>query len=986
MRCVWVLLDGIGDVHIAGMRAAHPSSPPPPASGASGARDGATTLQAARTPHMDLLARHGLCGLVDSVEAGQACGSDTAHLSLLHYPPQQVYRGRGAFESMGSGLAMEVGDVAFKSNFATMRDGVVVKRRADRRFHEWGIPLCAALDGMRLPSFPDVSVSVRYATEHRCGVRLRGPGLSDCITGTDPLVDGRPLRACRPTVDAPSARRTCAVVTELSQCIQRMLEQHPLNQQRATSGKSVANVVLLRGAGARVAIPPFPEAHATLCGGGPALMVAPTAIIAGLGESAGFTLVRAEGATGDYRTDLRSKAAALVRAMRSADPTPKVSATPLFGFLHVKAVDDAGHDRDAARKVEWLRRADDMLGFLLSELGAVAASASAPRRASGCDALREAWTIVVTGDHSTPLRYGDHSTEPVPFVATPLHHLPAVRDALHHGNTSPALAALATRPDAHTLYELCTTHNPVRAFDELECARGVLGRFPGMEIVPLLERLRTALLGAESPAHIQSVPREPALLDPVSPMLPLQAGLRFGVSPWQEEVAHLLGDVSPPASTSLPTESEAVVIGAGLTGVSLALYLSRAGVKVVLLEAGALGHGATGRNGGHMHPINAEEVDAVRRLLEDVRCSGIGVHPRDLDFEPAGGLVLERPQSAHTIDTQPRTPASHMLSAQETAQRAHSPYFGPGLLRPEAGPIQPLKLLLALARLLRHEADVPVWQHTPALAVDPGPADAVRRPTWLVRTPRGVVCARAVASTRHQCVAARLLPCLQGHIVPVRNHLIMMQPGGGSDSSGGSSPTNAGALPWSNQSLVAHDGFVTFAQRSNGTAVLGGLRILAPGMDVGADPDAGREEGAVSPHPHVLAALRRYVPAFFPVAASRAAPSVSHAWMGTMAFTRSGSPLSGAVPGLPGQFVLAGFSGHGMPRCALWAQRLAGVVEEFLRTGKCVPLDLPREVWVPSTTPSAAVLRDVGVTSEQLSTALSAIRAPPVADPVLARV
>lgn len=57
------------------------------------------------------------------------------------------YRGRGAFESMGAGLHMEPGDIAFKSNFATINtDGIVVKRRADRRFEEEGPILCGALN------------------------------------------------------------------------------------------------------------------------------------------------------------------------------------------------------------------------------------------------------------------------------------------------------------------------------------------------------------------------------------------------------------------------------------------------------------------------------------------------------------------------------------------------------------------------------------------------------------------------------------------------------------------------------------------------------------------------------------------------------------------------------------------------------------------------------------------------------------------------
>ena len=54
---------------------------------------------------------------------------------------------------MGAGLQMQPGDVAFKSNFATIDDeGIVVKRRADRRFEEEGPVLCQALNGMAMLS------------------------------------------------------------------------------------------------------------------------------------------------------------------------------------------------------------------------------------------------------------------------------------------------------------------------------------------------------------------------------------------------------------------------------------------------------------------------------------------------------------------------------------------------------------------------------------------------------------------------------------------------------------------------------------------------------------------------------------------------------------------------------------------------------------------------------------------------------------------
>lgn len=94
-RVAFVLIDGVGDVSL-------------PRFGFK------TPLQAAKIPHLDAIASAGVNGLMDPVEVGLGCGSDTAHLSLLGYDPRVYYRGRGAFESMGAGLAMSPGDIAFK--------------------------------------------------------------------------------------------------------------------------------------------------------------------------------------------------------------------------------------------------------------------------------------------------------------------------------------------------------------------------------------------------------------------------------------------------------------------------------------------------------------------------------------------------------------------------------------------------------------------------------------------------------------------------------------------------------------------------------------------------------------------------------------------------------------------------------------------------------------------------------------------------------
>lgn len=61
----------------------------------------------------------------------------------------------------------------------------------------------------------------------------------------------------------------------------------------------------------------------------------------------------------------------------------------------------------------------------------------------------------------------------------------------------------------------------------------------------------------------------------------------------------------------LPTGASVVIVGGGVTGLSTAWWLAREGVDVLVLEAGLIGWGASGRNGGgcshHHSPLFLEE-------------------------------------------------------------------------------------------------------------------------------------------------------------------------------------------------------------------------------------------------------------------------------------------------------------------------------------------------------------------------------------------
>ncbi|KAM7278667.1 hypothetical protein ACFE04_005801 [Oxalis oulophora] len=478
-RVAFVLIDGLGDVSI-------------PRFGFK------TPLQAAKLPNLDSIASAGVNGLMDPVEAGLGCGSDTAHLSIMGYDPRVYYRGRGAFESMGAGLAMSPGDIAFKSNFATLdqKTGIVNSRRADRHFEEEGPILCGALDGMKLPSFPEYEVRVRYATEHRCGVVVKGPSLSGNISGTDPLKDNRLLLQVEPLDDTKEAKHTAAVVNELSKEISRILVSHPINAKRVAEGKNIANVVLLRGCGIRIEVPPFAQEHGLW-----PCMVAPTKIIAGLGLSLGIDILEAPGATGDYRTLLTSKATAIASALSaplSSCPNvfvpgedahkPGRSEGYDFGFLHIKAIDDAGHDKATLFKVKGLEAVDRAIGQLAKLLWQAESSG------------KFEYFLCVTGDHSTPVEYGDHSFEPVPFTICRLKDFVGFvgEDSVKQISLDPfPLPTVKTDEDLTEGIEVEEKHieafcgDSVFEFNEIAAARGGLGRFPGGEMMGIIKKYLT---------------------------------------------------------------------------------------------------------------------------------------------------------------------------------------------------------------------------------------------------------------------------------------------------------------------------------------------------------------------------------------------------------------------------------------------------------------------------------------------------------------
>ena len=86
---------------------------------------GRTPLQAARTPHMDEVARLGVVGRADNVPVSMPSGSDVATMSLFGYDPLVFHTGRAPLEAAAQGIALGAEDWAIRCNFVTIAQGLM---------------------------------------------------------------------------------------------------------------------------------------------------------------------------------------------------------------------------------------------------------------------------------------------------------------------------------------------------------------------------------------------------------------------------------------------------------------------------------------------------------------------------------------------------------------------------------------------------------------------------------------------------------------------------------------------------------------------------------------------------------------------------------------------------------------------------------------------------------------------------------------------
>jgi 2,3-bisphosphoglycerate-independent phosphoglycerate mutase len=319
---------------------------------------GKTELETAKTPHLDRLAKEGICGMSEPLGPGLTPGSGPGHLGLFGYDPFAFVIGRGILEALGIDFPLEKGDIAARGNFCTVDNkGVITDRRAGRISTEVCTKLCEELGGI---NFPGVKALVAPVEGHRFLLVLRGASLKTDLADSDPQQVGvAPKEVAALNREAEA---TAAVVNSwIAKARGVLADHHP------------ANMVVLRGFARLPHLPSMGESYKLN-----PVAIATYPMYRGLARLVGMKVV-------DCGRSVEDQFAALAKHYAEYD----------FLFLHIKKTDTAGEDGDFPRKVKAIEEVD----------------AAIPRVVD-----LKPDVIVVTGDHSTPAVMKAHSWHPVPFL------------------------------------------------------------------------------------------------------------------------------------------------------------------------------------------------------------------------------------------------------------------------------------------------------------------------------------------------------------------------------------------------------------------------------------------------------------------------------------------------------------------------------------------------------------------------------------------
>jgi len=360
------------------------------------------------------------------------------------------------------------------------------------------------------------------------------------------------------------------------------------------------------------------------------------------------------------------------------------------------------------------------------------------------------------------------------------------------------------------------------------------------------------------------------------------------------------------AAAPLPAQVDVLIVGAGYTGLSAARETSSAGGSTLVLEAGALGAGCSGRNGGQVaYSIKpslatltaqhgAQRAFAIARegllameylralaldegLACDWRANGcyFGAHT------PRHFAAMQR-----QAENQPPGLEQRISIVGRADQRGEidSDFYHGGLVYHDDASVHPMRLLLGLLRRAEERGAL-VVDHCRALHI------ARERGGFDVATTRGNVKARKVLVATNG-YSGPLTPWHRRRVIPIGSYQIATEPLGVARV--------RELIPQQRNIVDSRRVVVYFRPSPDGERIIyGGRAALA-------------ERDPLACVPRLTAMLTQVFPQL-------TSARITHAWAGWVAYTFDTLPHLGEDDGL---FYCMGYCGQGVPLAPYFGRRI----------------------------------------------------------------
>ncbi len=338
-----------------------------------------TPLEYAKTPNMDYMASAGEMGLTQNVPFGMHPGSEVANLAVMGYDPLTDFTGRSPLEALSVGVEMEATDIIFRANVVTLSEEEPYPEKTilDHSASEIDTADTDILMDAIRAAFNSDTIQFYTGTSYR----------NICVWKGGHVVDLEPPHDHLTQVIGPHIP-TEPILREMMEKSFEILNNHPLNLERAAKGLNKANSLWFWGAGTKPSLSNF-QAKTGLKGA----MISAVDLLKGIAVGAGLMVKEVPGATGSLHTNYEGKANAAIEALLQEGCD--------FAYIHLEGPDEMAHQGLTMEKVLSIEYLDSRI--------------IAPVR-KALEEAGEDYRMLILPDHPNLLRLRTHTPDPVPYV------------------------------------------------------------------------------------------------------------------------------------------------------------------------------------------------------------------------------------------------------------------------------------------------------------------------------------------------------------------------------------------------------------------------------------------------------------------------------------------------------------------------------------------------------------------------------------------